>query len=247
MRIDRLYIKFAAALRHSLSNRCLIKIQNNGVILSFILQIFFRLIARYDISLFPKGHCFRNNFRIFPGNSQIGKADRYTLSILRLQLHLCLSEFVHIALNRPLRLFLCHPGKIHAIRRNPGLDGIVRRCVYSLSRHRRAHKHAHQHGCRHQYGFHSIHFKIPFYAAYKNDSNVGTIIASTRIRMMIDDIIFCVFFFLKFMLCSFIRKLPYNIWQNSIEASAFMAALPHIIKHFPHFCKLPYAARIRSI
>jgi len=29
--------------------------------------------------------------------------------------------------------------------------------------------------------------------------------------MMIDDIIFCVFFFLKFMLCSFIRKLPYNI------------------------------------
>ena len=66
-------------------------------------------------------------------------------------------------------------------------------------------------GCRHQYGFHSIHFKIPFYAAYKNDSNVGTIIASTRIRMMIDDIIFCVFFFLKFMLCSFIRKLPYNV------------------------------------
>ena len=57
----------------------------------------------------------------------------------------------------------------------------------------------------------NIHFKIPFYAAYKNDSNVGTIIASTRIRMMIDDIIFCVFFFLKFMLCSFIRKLPYNI------------------------------------
>ena len=83
--------------------------------------------------------------------------------------------------------------------------------VYSLSCHRRARKHAHQHGSRHQYGFHSIHFKIPFYAAYKNDSNVGTIIASTRIRMMIDDIIFCVFFFLKFMLCSFIRKLPYNI------------------------------------
>ena len=73
------------------------------------------------------------------------------------------------------------------------------------------HANTHQHGCRHQYGFHSIHFKIPFYAAYKNDSNVGTIIASTRIRMMIDDIIFCVLFFLKFMLCSFIRKLPYNV------------------------------------
>lgn len=54
VRIDRFHIKFTAALRHSLTNRFFIKIQNNGVILSFILQILFRLIARYNISLFPR-------------------------------------------------------------------------------------------------------------------------------------------------------------------------------------------------